>query len=151
MADVRVTTTRGSRQKGDVAGIQLNTFGLQKLADGVNGEEIARIMLEAAQPMFEQCQHDWYDHWFNFDTGASADSVALITTEVEERRARIQLQAGGEVLRSDPRNKSHQDYAPMLEYHEGGGMIRNAVFDNQEEFVRNVHAGIKRLVEELIR
>lgn len=151
MANVRVTTTRASRQPGESSGIQVNVFGMQALEEGITGEVLNEIMLQAAQPMLEAVIQNWYEHWFNFDTGASQDSIMLLTTEVAERSARIMLQAGGQRLIEDARNTKHVDYAPFLEFHEGGGMIRSAVFDNRDDFVRAVREGVTARIQELLR
>lgn len=151
MANIRVTTTRASRQPGDSSGIQVNVFGMQALEAGITGEVLNEIMLEAAQPMLEAAIQNWYEHWFSFDTGASQDSIELATTEVGDHFARIILQAGGEKLINDSRNAKHVDYAPFLEFHEGGGMIRSAVFDGRDEFVRLVRDRVAARIQELLR
>lgn len=151
MANVRITTTRASRQKGESSGIQVNVFGMQALEEGITGEVLNEIMLQAAQPMLDEAIQNWYEHWFKFDTGASQDSIQLLTTEVGDHFARIMLQAGGQKLIEDARNVSHVDYAPFLEFHEGGGMIRSAVFDNRDDFVRAVREGIAYTIAELLR
>lgn len=150
MADIRITSGRRSRQPGDTVGIQLNTFGLDKLASGVGGQELEVIVQEAATPMVEEAKAEWYQRSWRHVTGASGDSIALVTTEVAERRVRVQFQAGGELLTSDPRNPSGVDYAPFLEFREGGGVIRDVFFSQQEETVRRIHAGVKALVEGLL-
>jgi len=143
---VRQTTGRRSRESGSQVGIQLNTFGLDKIQAEINGHALAVIMLEAAQPMLEQATQDW-----PVDTGASRDSIELVTVEEGDRRARIVLQAGGQKLENDPRNKSGIDYAPFLEFGTEGraahGIIRDSVFDNEEAYRSRVRTGVKGLIE----
>ena len=143
---VRQTTGRRSRESGSQVGIQLNTFGLDKIRAEINGHALAVIMLEAAQPMLEQATQDW-----PVDTGASRDSIELVAVEEGDHRARIVLQAGGQKLENDPRNKSGIDYAPFLEFGTEGraahGVIRDSVFDNEEAYRSGVRAGVKGLIE----
>lgn len=146
MASLRQTTGRRSRDLGTVAGIRLNLFALDQLRGRVTGEEMAAVMLESAKPMYNQAVEDWPR-----DTGASGDSIELLVVEAGETRARIVLQVGGQKLANDPRNKSGIDYAPYLEFGSQGrhayGVIRNSVFDNEDDYKQRVREGIKRLIE----
>ncbi len=142
---VRITTGRRSRETGSQVGVQLNTFGLGKVKEAVNGKELARILIQSAQPMLENA----FDNWPKL-TGASADSIELVVVEEGETHARIVLQAGGQKLENDPRNKSGIDYAPFLEFGTNGrhayGAIRNAVFDGESAFKDNVREGVRELI-----
>ncbi len=154
MADIR-TTVRGiggrfqSRVPGTQVGFQINTFGLQKLAEGVTGEGLAAVLLESASIAWQQAVDEW-PVW----TGASRDSIDLSIQEVGDRFARVILSAGGEKLIADLRNKSHKDYAPFIEFNgtqtAPAGILTGAVIDNQDEIASRNRAGVARLIQELL-
>lgn len=144
---VRLTTGRRSRESGTQVGIQLNIFGLNALQGAVNGNELAKILMDAAQPMYTTAYENWPKK-----TGASADSIELVIVEGEEaaKRARIVLQAGGQKLENDPRNKSGVDYAPFLEFGTNGrhayGAIRDAVYSEETDFKLRVRERVADLI-----
>lgn len=142
---VRITTGRRSRESGSQVGIQLNLFGLTKLQGAINGKTMAVVLLDSAGPMRDQAYENWPKK-----TGASSDSIELVVVEEGEHHARVVLQAGGQKLENDPRNKSGIDYAPFLEFGTNGrhayGAIRNAVFDGEIDFKNRVR---ERMQEEL--
>ena len=148
MANVRVTTGRPSREPGTQVGMAINTFGLAKLQGAVNSQVMAEIATEALQPAYRDC----YDGWAVL-TGASRDSISVDTIEVGPTFARVALQAGGEKLIADPRNKSHKDYAPYLEFNgspsgsQPAGLIVHSIFSNDREMRQIIHDGIKRVIE----
>lgn len=148
MADIRVTIGSRSREPGTRVGVQLNTFGLKRLEAGINGEALAGITLEAAQPMLEQALSDW-PVW----TGASRDSLELTVEEVSAHLARIRLQAGGQRLIEDARNEKHIDYAPYIEFNgtktAPPGILAYAVHSQAAEFRAKVHAGVSALIAEM--
>ncbi len=144
---VRVTTGRRSRQVGDQVGLQVNTFGLDKLQAGITGEAIAPILLEALQPALQDALAEW-----PVLTGASIDSMETIISEIGPKHARAVLQVGGEKLISDSRNVSHKDYAPYIEFNgsptgRGQGAISNAIFGNDRQIRADIHAGVKALIK----
>ncbi len=142
---VRVTTGRYSREVGTSPGITVNVFGLKAL-EGITGQELAVILMEAAQPALATAQEDWPKQ-----TWASHDSLRLEEVEVAEVRARVHLTAGGQQLISDPRNKKHIDYAPFIEFNgtqtAQPGVILHSVLSNERE----MKEAIKTAIAELIR
>lgn len=151
MADVRVTTGRRSRTPGTTVGIEVNTFGLKRLQEGVTGEFMAEVLVEAGQPAY----NDAYSEWAVL-TGASRDSLELVVTEVGPTFARVALQAGGEKLMSDPRNPKGEDYAPFLEFNgspsgsQSPGAIARAIFSNDGVMRQIIHNKIAERVQELV-
>lgn len=145
MALVRITQGRASRAPGTQVGVQLNTFGLDEVRGRVNGKELAAILMDSAQSMLTDAVLNWPR-----DTGASGDSIELAVVEENENSARIVLQAGGQTLENDPRNKSGIDYAPFLEFGTNGraahGALRNAVYDGETEFKSLVREGVRALI-----
>lgn len=155
MSNVR-TTVSGvgskfpSRVKGSKAALSINTFGMQKLHEGINGEAIAAILLEAAQPAFDQAFAEWPR-----DTNASVETLELVVYEVGEKNARVALQIGGPALIEDPRNKKHIDYAPFVEFNgtpkTPPGTMTHAIHANEEEIKRRIREGLRVLIEGLLR
>lgn len=155
MADIRVTVTGvggkyPSHEKGDIFGLQVNTFGMTKLQEGITGEAILDILMEAIQPAYEQAKADW-----PIITQASSDSIEVVTIETGPKLARIALQIGGEKLINDPRNVKHIDYAPYVEYNGTSktppGTLTHAMVMNEAQMKRMIHDGVKRLIEESLR
>lgn len=150
MADVRVTVGRGSRIPGTEAGIQVNTFGLDRLMAGVTGAALEPLLYEALEPSFELAHEAW-----PVLTGASRDSMRLQTIEIEARRARVALLVGGEQLKSDPRNITPgKDYAPFIEYNGTAtvppGTIAYAIHSREQDIRAVIHEGVGFLIEELL-
>lgn len=149
---VRTTIGRRSREADSTVGVQINTFGLDKLAEGINGQDLLDILLEAAEPSRVEAYNNWA-----YLTGASRDSIELVPVEAGERLARIVLQVGGDKLRNDPRNHSHKDYAPYLEFNGSpsgktpAGVLRNSIYDNDREIRERIQEGLKRKIEEKLR
>lgn len=145
MALVRITQGRASRVPGTQVGVQLNTFGLDEVRGRVTGRELAVILIDSAQPMLSDAFENWPKK-----TGASSESIELMIVEENEHSARIVLQAGGQTLENDPRNKSGIDYAPFLEFGTNGrpahGALRNAVYDGETEFKSLVRDGVRALL-----
>ena len=148
MADVRVVVGRRSRVPGTNIGFRFNLFRLNRLMAGVTGEALVDILLEAAQPSLDQAIEEW-PVW----TGASRDSLSLDVIEVAESRARVALQAGGEKLINDSRNRSGRDYAPFIEFNGTNtappGILLNAVFGRDDEIRQMIHSGVSNLVRKL--
>jgi hypothetical protein len=130
--------------------VQINTFGFQKLQTVLTGEALADILMDEAQPSLEQAQSEW-PVW----TGASRDSIELAVSEVGDHHARVVLQAGGEKLISDPRNKSHKDYAPFIEFNgtktAPAGILMDAVYGRDTELRSGIHNAVGRLISEALR
>jgi hypothetical protein len=154
VADVRVTVGGvggkfPSRVPGTRTGLQLNTFGLDRLAEGINGEIISEILIDAIQPAYEQAKAEW-----PVLTGASSDSIDVTVTEVGSNYARVALQAGGEKLKEDERNKSGKDYAPYIEYNgtptTPPGTLTHAMVANEPEMRRMIHASVSELIRDLL-
>jgi len=150
MASVRVTTGRRSRAAGDQVGLQVNTFGLTKLAAGINGEAIANILYEALQPALQDARAEW-----PVLTGASLSTMEVAISEIGPTHARAVLQVGGEKLIAHPDNESKKDYAPFIEFNgsptgKGQGAISNAIFGNDRQIRADVHAGIAALIRGLL-
>lgn len=148
---VRTTFGRRSRTPGTTVGVQVSTFGLDKLIEGVNGEAVAKILMDAAQPSKEYAYNNWA-----YLTGASRDSIDLFVSDVEAKHARVVLQVGGEKLINDPRNTQHIDYAPFLEFNgsPGGtpaGVLRNSIYDRDTEIRRMIRDGVAKLIEDLTK
>lgn len=138
-----------SREKGTRAGLGLNTFGLQALAEGITGEALAPIVLEAWQPAFEAAYSEW-----PVLTGASRDSIELGITEIGPRLVRVALQAGGQKLIEDPRNKSHKDYAPYIEFNgtstTPAGTMTHAVHSTADEAKARIARGVAELMRSIL-
>jgi hypothetical protein len=122
---------------------------MDKLIAGVTGANLAPILLEAGKPSYEQAYSEW-----PVLTGASRDSIELIVTEINPRSARVVLQAGGEKLINDPRNKSGKDYAPFIEFNgtprAPAGILRNSIYDRDADIRSAIHQGVRELIQELI-
>lgn len=138
-----------SRTPGDITAVQMNTFGLQKLIEGVNGEALSIIALEAWQPALEIAREDWPK-----DTHASVESMELVIIEIGDKHCRVALQVGGEKLRQDERNKSGEDYAPYIEFNgtstTSPGTITHAVHSTEAEAKAKLREGVAVLIRELI-
>lgn len=150
MADIR-TTISGiggkypSRVAGTPTGIQLNTFGLQKIRERIRGSQLAPILVNAMQPTKEQAVADWPRI-----TGASGDSIRVEVEEEGSYYARVSLKAGGEQLINDPRNKSHKDYAPFIEFNGTSttppGTMTHAMITNEAQMKERIKEGVALLL-----
>lgn len=154
MADIRVTVTGvggkyPSRTPGTRAAFQVNTFGLDRLTEGITGELLAEVMVTAIQPAYEQALAEW-----PVITGASRDTIEVTVMEEAAKSARVALQIGGEKLRADPRNKSHKDYAPYVEFNgtpkTPPGTLTHAMVANEPEMRRIIHSSVKQLIQDLL-
>lgn len=143
-----------SREPGTITGLQINAFALRNLITGLTGDALAPIVFEAAQPAYLQALAEWpvyqgRDHI----GGASRDSIEVVTTEITDRVARVAITVGGPQLIADPRNKSHKDYAPYVEFNgtskTPAGTLTHAVFANQDEAVEYIHEMAAKLIEGL--
>jgi hypothetical protein len=146
MAGVRVTTGRRSRQPGSQIGLQTNVFSLKRLVDAVSGDVLAALLVMALQPALEDAKAEW-----PVLTGASLDSMEIVTTEVGSTFARVALAVGGQKLISDSRNKSGRDYAPFIELNgsptgRGKGAILHAVIGNDPYIRRTVHEAVSEII-----
>lgn len=157
MAFTRTTWGARSRIPGTGVGVQVNTFGLQKLQAAITGEAIADVLLEAMQVAYDQAKEEW-----PIDTGASGETIRLEKVSSEDLRShhaggdptrvgRVALQIGGLDLINDPRNKSHKDYAPYVEFNgspagRGQGVIQRAVYSNQGVILDQVRSGMAGLI-----
>jgi len=141
MADILTTVGGRSRVPGTLVGVQLNTFKMRKLEAALSGAELAPILLDAAQPAFEQAVSEW-----PVQTGASRDSISLDVIEIASSRARIALQAGGQKLINDARNKSRKDYAPFIEFNGTAtappGILVGSLFGNLDEIKARIRTGV---------
>lgn len=153
MANIRVTVggigqQRMSKRPGDITGLAVNTFGMDRIADGLTGEALLPILLEALQPAFLQLLATW-----PVVTGASRDSAEVVPVEVGLKFARAALQIGGQALITDGRNKSHRDYAPYVEFNgtprTSPGTLLNAMIDNQPEMRDYIHNRTELMIREL--
>lgn len=147
---IRITTGRRSRVPGEQVGLQVNTFGLDKLQAGLTGEAIAPILYDALQPALRDAQSEW-----PVLTGASLSTMVVGVTEVGPRFARAVLQVGGEALINHPDNPSRKDYAPFIEFNgsptgKGQGAISNAIFGNDRQIREDIRNGVKALLMELL-
>lgn len=145
MADVRVLRGARSRTVGVPVGVQMSTFGLDRL-EGISGSDLEPICLEAMEPVREQAASEW-----PIDTGASIDTLRIETDEVGAKHVRVSLRIGGPQLVSDPRNVKHIDYAPYIEFNgsPGGtppGTLAYAM-SSQARLARSlIHAGVRELI-----
>jgi len=166
MAGIRVTTGGmgggkfPSRVKGTAFGLQVNTFGLKRLREGITGAAMAEIAIKALEPAKEEAFEEWpkppsepeeeYQR-----TGASSESIRIEVIEVGSTTARVALTVGGEQLINDPRNESHKDYAPIVEYlgtpYVRPGIITHALFANMDRITQELHTGVAQLIEGLTR
>jgi hypothetical protein len=144
-AAVRVTFGRRSRQKGTTIGVQVNTFGIDKLLQEVTGDNLIPILFDAMQPSFDEAYNEW-----PVLTGASQSTIALVEAERGERRARVALQAGGPALITHRDNKSHKDYAPFIEFNgtatAAPGILVRAVYSNDSVIKQRIRDGIRALI-----
>lgn len=151
MADVRVTRGVRSRTPGVPVGVQVNTFGLDRLLEGVTGNDLEPLLHNALIPAYDQAHNEW-----PVDTGASRDTLRIETDEVGARHARVSLRIGGLPLIEDPRNVKHIDYAPFIEFNgsPGGsppGILLYAM-TSQARLIRSlIHANVRELVERRLR
>lgn len=155
MVDIRVTVggvgqSRMSHTPGDRVGLQVNTFGMDRLIEGLTGDMLVPILVEGIQPAYFQLLATW-----PILTGASRDSAEVVVTEVGARFARVALLIGGPKLISDPRNKSGKDYTPFVEFNgtpkTPAGTLLNAMIDNQPEMRDYIHKQVGDLIRELVR
>lgn len=154
MANIRTTVTGvggkfPSRVAGTQVAFQVNTFGMTKLEAGITGEVMEPILIEAMQPALEQAKEDWPK-----DTHASVETLEVVTMEIGPKVARVALQIGGERLIADPRNLKHIDYAPYVEYNGTAktppGTLTHVMAMNEKVMKQMIHAGVKRMIEELL-
>jgi hypothetical protein len=151
MADVRVNIGKRSRVPGTTVGVEVSTFGLSKLQEGVTGDAISQIMLKAGEPAYEEAHGNW-----PVLTGASRDSMKLAVSDVGPTHARVVLEVGGQPLIDDPRNTSHKDYAPFIEFNgsptgRGQGAIRDAIYGRDSDIRSAIHEGVRDLIGELLK
>jgi hypothetical protein len=153
MANVRVTVGGVgqkimSREPGTRVGLQVNTFGIDRIRDGLTGEALVPILTEAIQPAFLQLLAEW-----PVITGASRDSADVETTEIGAKYARVALQIGGQKLIEDPRNIKHIDYAPYVEFNgtskTPAGTLTHAMVANQDEMRDYIHDRVSELLRRL--
>lgn len=135
-----------SREEGVRVGLQINTFGMSKLIEAINGEALRNILVEAMDLAYRQAVAEW-----PVDTGASRDSIDVEVTDVGLRSARVALFAGGDKLRHDSRNPSGRDYAPYIEFNGTAsappGILIHAMIANESD-MKNI---IKERIADLIR
>lgn len=139
-----------SKTPGDITGLSLNTFGLDKLQAGINGELLAEILMVAIGPAEEQAKEEWPK-----ETHASVETIKSVVTEVGPKMARVALVVGGPELINDPRNKKHIDYAPYIEFNgsPGGtppGTLTHAMAANEVEMKRIIRVSVAQLIEDLL-
>ena len=145
MATVRVTRGSRSRIPGTTVGVQVSTFGLDRL-ETISGSEMEPICREAIEPARELVAGEW-----PIDTGASIDTLRIETDEIGATHCRVSLRIGGPQLIADPRNVKHIDYAPYIEFNgsPGGtppGTIAYAM-SSQARLMRSlIHAGVRELI-----
>lgn len=129
-----------SRTPGTQIGLRINTFGLDKL-QGITGADLAPILLEAIQPAYEQALAEW-----PIITGASRDTIDTAIQEEATKLARVVLQVGGQRLIDDPRNKSHKDYAPFVEFNRW--VLTHAIYNNLDAIKENIRQGVGNLIKQ---
>lgn len=148
MAAVRVTTGKRSRQTGTIVGMEVNTFGLKRLQGALTGEDLARILMDAAEIAYIEAFNEW-----PVQTAASRDSLALRVAEVTPTSARVALQAGGPDLINDPRNKSGKDYAPFIEFNgtatAAPNIIARSILSNDRQIRAAIHDAVAARVQEV--
>lgn len=147
---VRINLGRRPRDSGSQVGVSVSTFGLDKLIEGVTGQMMAEVGVKALQVAYEEAQEAW-----PVQTGASKDSMEVVAAEVGSRHARVRLQVGGQKLISDPRNKSHRDYAPFIEFNgtatAPAGIIRDAIYLNDREIKEEIRQGLRDRIERHVK
>lgn len=145
MADVRVTTGTRSHVPGTMVGINVNTFGLQRLEE-VSGADLMPIVVAALEPAREQLRSEW-----PVLTGASRDSILIYPMETGPHLARASLSVGGYVLIEDPRNVKHIDYAPFIEFNgtatAPAGLLLYAMSSNKASIREAIHSGVAALLQ----
>lgn len=133
------------RTPGTKTAIEVNAFGLQAL-QGITGEEIAEILLYALEPAREMAIEEWPKQ-----TYASVETIGLEVTEIGAKSARVALVAGGEKLINDPRNKSHKDYAPFIEFNGTSttppGTLTSSVILTDRERQQRLRDGLAMLLK----
>lgn len=146
MADARVTFGRRSRAPGTDVGINVNTFGAERLLSVLTGAQLEPILHEAMVPAYEQLKQDW-----PILTGASSDTIRIETQEVGVRHVRVALKIGGELLVSDARNVKHIDYAPFVEFNGTSktppGTMAYAMHANQAQIRQTIHEMIGQVIQ----
>lgn len=149
MADARVTFGRRSRVPGTDVGINVNTFGAERLLGMLTGPQLEAILHEAIVPAFEQLKQDW-----PILTGASSDTIRIETVEIGARHARVALLVGGEALIADARNEKHIDYAPFVEFNGTSktppGTMAYAMHSNQAQIRQTIHAMIGQVLHRAV-
>ncbi len=131
-----------SKVPGSPTGVGLNTFGLQAIKGAVSGEMLVPILLAALEPAKEIA----FDEWPK-DTWASSESIRTEVVEIGSTFARVALTVGGEQLINDPRNKSHKDYSPYIEYVSHPGILFNALNSNDTLIKEKIRDGVRQLIE----
>lgn len=154
MAGVR-TTISGigskfpSRTPGDPTGMSLNTFGMDKLHEGINGEHINEILLDAITPAYDQLKEEW-----PVITGASSDTIRVESGEIGPKMARVHLMIGGTALIEDPRNVSGKDYVPYVEFNgttkTPPGTLAHAMFANMDEMKEMIRNSVRQYIQDLL-
>lgn len=150
MADIRVLRKSRVQTVGSPVGMQVSSFGLEKLM-GVSGSDMEPLAHEALLPAFTQVQSEW-----PVLTGASLDSLRIETDEVGPTHVRVSLRIGGVPLIADPRNTTHKDYAPFIEFNgsPGGtppGTILYAMSANDRLMRTMLHEGVTALLASRLR
>jgi hypothetical protein len=154
MANIRNTFTGvggrfPSRVKGTQAAFSMNTFGLNKLEAGINGEHLSEIAYDAMEVAEEMAKEEWPK-----DTHASVETIERVIYEVNERSCRVALQIGGQKLIEDPRNKSHKDYAPYVEYNgtpkTAPGTLAHVMAVTEPEIKERMRNGVRQLIQDLL-
>ncbi len=146
----RTNVGRRPRGVGTTVGMEVSTFGLDKLQAGINGETIAPILVEAIQPALLEAREAW-----PVLTGASLSTMVAGVSEIGPHHARVVLQVGGEALITHPDNKSKKDYAPYIEFNgsptgRGQHSISNAIYGNDKQMRQTIKNGIKALFAEVL-
>lgn len=139
-----------SREPGDPTGMSINIFLMQKLQEGITGQELQEIATEALSIAEGIAQDEW-----PVDTGASNDSIRIEEIETGAKHARAALVVGGEPLKEDPRNEKGIDYAPFIEFNgsPGGtppGTMVHAMALAQPEMVDLIKQRVSELIKGLV-
>jgi hypothetical protein len=139
-----------SREPGTRVGLQVNVFGLKKLSNAITGDMLADILKEAIQPAYQQALAEW-----PVLTGASRDSIDIEVTEVGGKFARVALQAGGEKLIYDERNRSGKDYAPFIEFNgtltTPPGTLIHAMHSTESEMKQIIKSKVSEFLRDILQ
>jgi len=134
-----------SKKPGTPTGVGLNTFGLQALKGAVTGDNLVPILLAAIEPAKEEAFNEWPKR-----TWASSETIRTEVVEVGSTFARVALTVGGQQLIDDPRNESHKDYSPYIEYVSHPGILFNAMNMNNTLIKEKIREGVRQLIEEAV-